>query len=143
EDDFNFESAHVIPALIRKFDEAKKDNRPSVEVWGSGRPRREFIFADDLAGACAFVLTNYKEKGHINVGCSLDYSIKELANVISETVGFKGKIIYNTDKPDGVKQKLLDSTKINSLGWNPKVSLKQGINITYNWFKEHRGAKHQ
>jgi len=137
EDDFSLENAHVISALIRKFHEAKIGNKPSVEVWGSGQPRREFIFVDDLVDATVFILDKYKENWHINAGCSRDHSIKELADVISEAVGFKGKITYNTGKPEGVKQKLLDSSKITSLGWKPKVSLKEGINITYNWFEGH------
>lgn len=142
EDDFNPETAHVISALIKKFHDAKEAEEEVIHIWGSGKPKREFIFVDDLVKACFFLLNNYKENKHINVGSSKDYRIRELAEIISDIIGFKGKIIYDRNKPDGVKQKLLDSSRIASLGWKPKTSLKEGIDITYNWLKKsYRGSK--
>ncbi len=138
EDDFDPEGAHVISALIGKFHDSKQRGQKNIKVWGSGEPRREFIFVDDLVDAGIFLLDKYSANAHINVGSSRDYSISELAELIAETVGFKGEIIYDRSRPDGVRQKLLNSSKLNSLGWSPGVSLKDGIRITYEWFKRHK-----
>ena len=137
DDDFDPITAHVISALINKFHDAKEKNKDFVEIWGSGAPRREFIFADDLVDACIFLLDNYNEITHINVGCSRDYAISELADIMSRVVGYKGNVKYNTNKPDGVMQKLLDSNRINSLGWRPKTTLEKGIAVTYEWFSKY------
>jgi GDP-L-fucose synthase len=138
EDDFDLESAHVISALMGKFHNSKQRGQKSVKVWGSGTPKREFIFVDDLVGAGIFLLDRYSANSHINVGSSRDYSISELAELIAETVEFKGDIMYDRTSPDGVRQKLLDSSKLNSLCWSPEISLKEGIRITYEWFKRYK-----
>lgn len=135
-DEFN---SHVLPALIRKFHEAKKENRPFVEMWGTGSPRREFLFSDDLAKAVVFLMENYnyKDIGElINIGTGKDISIKELAELIKEIIGYKGGIEWDSSKPDGTPQKLLDIGKIKELGWEPETSLKKGIIKTYKDFKK-------
>lgn len=137
EDNFELESAHVISALIKKFHHAKESKQKSVEIWGSGNPRREFIFVDDLADGCLFLLKEYNDNKPINIGTARDYSIAELSEIIAKIVGFDGRIRYNPQKPDGVKQKLLDSGRITSLGWRPKTSIEDGISITYNWYKNY------
>lgn len=141
-DNFNLETSHVLPALIRKFHEAKMKNLPSVTLWGSGKPRREFLYVDDLAEAIVFLMENIKardiyEKGisHINIGTGEDLTINELASLISEIVSYTGKIEYDLSKPDGTPQKLMDVSRINNLGWKYKTELRDGIEKTYNWFK--------
>jgi GDP-L-fucose synthase len=134
-DNFDLESAHVLPALLRKFHEAKIDRKPCVEVWGSGQPRREFLYIDDLAEACCFLMENYDEQDIVNVGTGQDISIRELAELIGEVVGYSGEIIYEDSKPDGTPVKRLDVSKMNHLGWQAKTELKAGIEKTYQWFQ--------
>lgn len=133
-DNFDLESSHVLPALIRRFHDAKINNDKGVIIWGTGLPKREFLFVDDLAEACIFLMDNYDESDIINIGTGKDITIFELAELIKKVVGFKGKIINDTTKPDGTFQKLLDVSKINNLGWHHKISLEKGIKITYQWF---------
>ena len=133
-DNFNLESSHVLPALIRKFHDAKINNLPEVELWGTGAPRREFLFVDDLANALIFLMNNYNEDQHVNIGVGHDVSIKELASILKGVIGYEGDIMWNTAYPDGTPQKLLDVSKINNLGWTAKTSLEEGLKITYEWF---------
>ena len=131
-DNFDLTSSHVLPALIRKFHEAKVIGAPSVTLWGTGTPKREFLHSDDLASAVLHLLTNYDDETPINIGWGKDISIGGLANLISEVVGFEGEIHWDESKPDGTPRKLLDTTKINSLGWQPRIELREGISRTYN-----------
>lgn len=136
-DNFNTDTAHVIPALIRKFHEAKISSSKSVTVWGTGKPKREFLHVDDLAEACIFVICQKKTDNNaslLNIGSGLEISIHELAMMIKKITKFKGKIVFDTTKPDGTLQKFLDSSKINSLGWRSKIPLKMGLEQTYNWY---------
>jgi GDP-L-fucose synthase len=133
-DNFDLETSHVIPALIRKFHEAKIQSNSLVTIWGTGSPRREFLHVDDLADACVFLMNHYDESDMINIGCGEDISIAELALLIKDIVGYTGNIEYNIDKPDGTSQKLLDVTKLKGLGWQPKLSLREGIKKTYEWY---------
>jgi len=135
-DNFDLTSSHVLPALIRKFHEAKIAGSPSVTLWGSGTPLREFLHTDDLANACAYLLENYDDDAPINVGWGQDISIAELGLMIAQIVGFEGQIQWDSSKPDGTPRKLLDTTKINSLGWEPSISLRDGIESTYRWYVE-------
>ena len=135
-DNFDLENSHVLPALIRKFHEAKVNKKSEVVVWGTGTPKREFLYVDDLAEAALFLMKNYNEGEIINVGAGEDISIKELAELVREVTDFKGDIVFDTSKPDGTPQKLLDISKIKKLGWTPKMSLREGIKSTYDWFKE-------
>ena len=144
-DNFDLETSHVLPALIRKFHEAKINRKESVEIWGSGTPRREFLHVDDLADACLFIMSLEEEKFRsllteefplINIGWGKDISICELAALIKQIVGYGGEIDFNTGKPDGTPQKLLDTSKLNTLGWTPKISLEEGIVKTYRWCLE-------
>jgi GDP-L-fucose synthase len=136
-DNFNLMDSHVLPALIRKFHEAKIREDESVEFWGTGTPKREFLFVDDLAEALVFLMNNYNDcKEHINVGVGEDITIKDLVNLIKEIVDYDGKIMWNVSYPDGTPQKLLDVSKINALGWKAKTSLEDGLRITYKWFVE-------
>jgi len=130
-DNYDLKSSHVLPALIRKFHEAKINNQPFVEVWGTGKPKREFLFADDLADACLFLMNTYNEKELVNVGTGKDLSIGELANEISSIIGFEGQISWDSSKPDGTPRKLLDVSKLRSLGWEASISLQDGIKIAY------------
>ncbi len=130
-DNYDLKSSHVLPALIRKFHEAKLTNQPFVEVWGTGKPKREFLFADDLADACLFLMNTYNEKEIVNVGTGVDLSIGELANEISSIIGYEGQISWDSNKPDGTPQKLLDVSKLRSLGWEASTSLQEGIKIAY------------
>ena len=130
-DNYDLKSSHVLPALIRKFHEAKLTNQPFVEVWGTGKPKREFLFADDLADACLFLMNTYNEKEIVNVGTGVDLSIGELANEISSIIGYEGQISWDSNKPDGTPQKLLDVSKLRSLGWEASISLQEGIKKAY------------
>ena len=130
-DNYNLKNSHVLPALLRKFHEAKINNSPSVEVWGSGTPKREFLHVDDLAEACLFLMHNYSENTPVNIGTGTDLSIKELAETIQEIVGFKGELIWNTTKPDGTPRKLLDVSTIHNLGWKHSINLNEGIQTVY------------
>ena len=137
-DNFNLRDSHVLPALIRKFHNAKENNNNSVEVWGTGDPRREFIYIDDLAKACLFLMNNYDDSEIVNIGTGEDFSIKELAENIKSEVGFSGEIKWDTTKPDGTPRKLLDVSKLKDLGWQPSINLKEGISETYKWFLDNR-----
>ena len=137
-DNFDLENSHVLPALIRKFDDAKSSGAASVKLWGSGTPRREFLHADDLGRACVYLLENYNDEIAINVGVGEDVSIKELAELIKETVGFSGLIEWDSSKPDGTPRKLLDVSRITDLGWKAEISLEDGIRSTYEWYKENK-----
>lgn len=136
-DNFDLANSHVLPALIRKFHEARENGADSVEVWGSGKPRREFLHVDDLADACVFLMQNYSSSDIINVGWGKDISIAELAALVQDIVGFNGEIHFNRSQPDGTPRKLLDTSRLQSLGWQPTISLADGITKTYAWFQEH------
>ena len=138
-DNFDLNTSHVLPALIRKFHEAKLNGSPSVTVWGSGKPLREFLHVDDLADACLFLLENYDEPDIINIGVGEDLSIAELAGLVRGIVGFEGKIEYDASKPDGTPRKLVDTARINALGWKPRIGLREGIEATYRWFLDNAG----
>lgn len=135
-DNFDLNASHVIPALIRKFHEAREAGAPTVTVWGTGRPRREFLFVDDLADACVFLMQHYDDPSVINVGTGVDVSIGELAGLIGAVVGYEGTIVYDESKPDGTPRKLLDVSRMTALGWTPKVGLREGLERTYRWFLE-------
>jgi GDP-L-fucose synthase len=126
-DNYHPENSHVLPALIRRIVIAKKNNEPTVTIWGSGTPRREFLHVDDLADACYFLLQNYNEQGLVNIGCGTDVSIKELAELIVAEVGYDGQLVFDATKPDGTPRKLMETSKINNLGWKSKIDLKVGI----------------
>ena len=133
-DNFDLRTSHVLPALIRKVHEAKASGARSVSVWGTGTPRREFLHVDDLADACLFLLKNYDSPEIVNIGCGEDVSIRELAETIRETLGFDGDLVFDTSKPDGTPRKLLNIEKIRSLGWTPRIPLREGILDAYAWF---------
>ena len=145
-DNFDLETSHVLPALLRKMHEAKLNNTAQVEIWGSGKPRREFLYSEDMADACVYLLENRDFKDtydlnekeirntHINIGTGIDISIKELAELIKETIGFQGELYFNADKPDGTMVKLTDVSKLHSLGWKHKVELQDGIKTMYEWY---------
>jgi len=134
-DNYHPENSHVLPALIRRIVLAKNNNEPNVTIWGTGTPRREFLHVDDLADACYFLLQNYNEQGLVNIGCGIDVSIKELAELIAAEVGFEGQLLFDTTKPDGTPRKLMDTSKLNMLGWKSAVSLIDGIKRTVKEFK--------
>jgi GDP-L-fucose synthase len=131
-DNYDLAKSHVLPALLRKFITARKNNDPEVEIWGSGSPKREFLHVDDLANACLFLMETYDEQGLINVGVGDDISIKDLALLIKDIVGFQGNIKFNISKPDGTPRKLMNVTKLNQLGWRASISLENGIRSVYN-----------
>jgi GDP-L-fucose synthase len=133
-DNFDLTSSHVVPALIRKAHEAKIHEEPELLIWGSGEPRREFLHVDDAADALVYLMVRYSEDEHINVGCGTDITIKELATIIANVVGFSGKLVRDPSKPDGVRRKLLNITKLNDVGWLPKIALKDGLASTYRWY---------
>ena len=135
-DNYDLETSHVLPALIRKFIEAKKTNAPSVTLWGTGTPYREFMHVDDCADACVYLMHHYNQEGHINIGVGEDLMIRELAELISEIVEYKGEIVYDTARPDGTPRKLMDVTKINALGWKAKIPLSIGIETVCREVKE-------
>lgn len=137
-DNFDLHSSHVLPALIRKFHEAKRAGDPAVTVWGTGSPRREFLHVDDLAAACVFLLEQTDETALVNIGVGQDQTILELAQLIRGVVGYEGDIVLDSSKPDGTPRKLLDVSRLHKLGWTAKTSLAQGIEATYRWFVEHR-----
>jgi GDP-L-fucose synthase len=138
-DNFDLETSHVLPALIRKSHEATLRGDDTLEVWGTGRPLREFLFVDDLAEACIFVMNQHGTTDMLNIGSGEEVSIRELAETVCDVVGFTGKIEFDPGRPDGTPRKLLDSSRINRLGWHPKVELREGIRITYRWFRETYG----
>jgi GDP-L-fucose synthase len=139
--DSNMETAHVMGALIAKFHKAVVDKESQVSVWGTGKPRREFLYVDDFVRACIFLMDNYDGAELINVGCGGDVTIKELANMIAQVSGFKGKIEFDATKPDGTMRKLMDNRRILKLGWKPKVELGEGIRKTYQWYKKEGRVK--
>jgi GDP-L-fucose synthase len=137
-DNFDLANSHVLPALLRKFHEARLRGDTSVTVWGSGTPRREFLHVDDLADACLFLLQHYDDENLVNVGCGADLSIGELARMIGSVVGFRGDIVFDTSKPDGTPRKLLDVSRMQALGWAPRIALRDGLESTYNWFLQNQ-----
>lgn len=139
-DNFDPEHSHVLPSLIRRFHEAKKSNAPSVTLWGSGTPKREFLFVDDLASACAFLLENYSSPDIINIGCGWEISIREAAEIIREIVGYQGEIKWDTSQPDGNPRRLLDISRMEKLGWKAKTDFREGVAHTYRWFLENRAT---
>lgn len=130
-DNYDLQNSHVLPALLRKFHEAKINNTPSVTVWGSGTPLREFLHASDMADACVFLMQNYNEKGFVNIGSGVEISIKDLAHLVKNIVGFSGEIVFDTSKPDGTPRKLMDVSKLTRMGWNYKIGLEEGIKMVY------------
>lgn len=130
-DNYDLQNSHVLPALLRKFHEAKINNTPSVTVWGSGTPLREFLHASDMADACVFLMQNYNEKGFVNIGSGVEISIKDLAHLVKNIVGFTGEIVFDTSKPDGTPRKLMDVSKLTRMGWNYKIGLEEGIKMVY------------
>ncbi len=136
-DNFDLQSSHVMPAMIRKMHEAKVRGDDTVPMWGTGTPKREFLHVDDMARASLYLLEHYDEPGPINVGTGEDISIRELAELVQQVVGFDGSLTWDTSKPDGTPRKLLDTSKINALGWKPTISLEDGLRSTYAWFLEH------
>ena len=135
-DNYHPQNSHVLPALIRKFHEAKESNAPEVMIWGSGSPMREFLFADDLADACYFLMDSYNEPTLINIGTGVDLTIKDLALLIKKTVGYEGNLVFDSSKPDGTPRKLMDVTKLHDLGWKHQINLEQGIKLAYEDFVE-------
>lgn len=135
-DNYDLQGSHVMPAMIRKFHEAKVNGAASVELWGTGTPLREFLYVDDMADACVFLLENYSGEQHVNIGTGKEVSIKQLAETVKNTVGFEGEIIWNTEMPDGTPRKLTDVTKLHGLGWMHKVDLEEGVKLAYDWFAE-------
>ncbi|HOP81165.1 MAG TPA: GDP-L-fucose synthase [Armatimonadota bacterium] len=133
-DNFDLNSSHVLPALIRKMHEAKIMYKPEVTIWGTGTPKREFLHVDDLASACLFLMQNYEDSEIINIGTGDDISIKDLAEMVKEVIGYQGRLVFDASKPDGTPRKLLDVSKINSIGWKATIDLQTGIEQTYKWF---------
>jgi len=139
-DNFNLRSSHVVPAMLRRFHEAKEAGAAEVQVWGTGKPRREFLYVDDLADACLFLMGKYEDEQPINIGSGTDLTIAELAETIRQIVGFRGEIRFDSSQPDGAPRKLLASDRITALGWHPRVELEAGLGATYRWFLEHRAT---
>jgi len=139
-DNFDLNSSHVLPALLRKFHEAKVNNAKEVVMWGTGKPLREFLHVDDLADACLFLMDKYNDSGIVNIGTGKDLPISKLAELIRKTVGYTGKIVNDENKPDGTPKKQLDVFKLNSLGWQHKIELEEGIKLTYEWYLKHYGT---
>jgi GDP-L-fucose synthase len=137
-DNFHLENSHVIPGLMRRLHEAKNSNQPVFTAWGTGAPLREFMFVDDLADGCFFLMENYEAPGLVNVGSGEEVSIKELVLMLAETVGYKGRIVFDTSKPDGTPRKLMDSSKIRSMGWKHRTALRDGLKVAYQWFSTHK-----
>lgn len=135
-DNYDLEGSHVMPAMIRKFHEAKVNNMPTVELWGTGTPLREFLYVDDMADACVFLLENYEGEQHVNIGTGKEVTIKELAETVQKVVGYVGEIVWNKDMPDGTPRKLTNVDKLHSLGWTHKIELEEGVKLAYQWFKE-------
>ena len=138
-DNFHPEHSHVLPALLRRFHEAQRDGLKEVTVWGSGTPKREFLHSDDLASACLFLMEHYDSPEIINIGWGQDCTIRELAEMIAETVGYTGTLKWDDSRPDGTPRKVLDNRKLSALGWEPKISLQEGLRLTYQWYLENHG----
>ncbi len=139
-DNFDLETSHVLPAMIRKFHEAKITKAKEVVLWGDGSPRREFLYVDDMADACVFLMNRYNSSEIINIGCGKDQTVKSLAGLVQKTVGYTGTIRWDTTKPNGMPRKQLDVTKLFNLGWRPKIKLEEGITTEYEWFLTHKSA---
>ncbi len=139
-DNFDLENSHVLPALIRKFHEAKVSGSPTVMLWGTGSARREFLHADDAAGAMVFLMNNYDERQFVNIGTGCDISIRELAELMKEIVGFEGELVWDSTKPDGTPRKLLDVSRLHNLGWQHSIDLRSGIQHAYEWFVQHEAS---
>ena len=135
-DNYDLAGSHVLPAMIRKFHEAKQSGAANVELWGSGTPLREFLYVDDMADACVFLLENYDGAGHVNIGTGVEVTIRELAEIVRAAVGYEGEIVWNAAMPDGTPRKLTDPAKIHALGWRHKVELPRGVGLAYAWFRE-------
>ena len=135
-DNYDLAGSHVMPAMIRKFHDAKVNGAKSVELWGTGSPLREFLYVDDMADACVFLLENYSGEQHVNIGTGKEVTIKELAETVKKTVGYEGEIIWNSAMPDGTPRKLTDVTKLHNLGWTHKVELEEGVKLAYDWFRD-------
>jgi len=140
-DNFDLQTSHVLPALIRRFHEAKAGSQPFVTIWGTGSPRREFLHVDDLADACVFLMNKYDRDEILNIGVGEDLTIRELAELIRDVVGYSGEIRYDTGKPDGTPRKLLDVSRLRATGWRPKIGLKEGIQRTYAWYLDNKAEK--
>jgi GDP-L-fucose synthase len=136
-DNFDLQNSHVLPALIRRFHEAKQRGDETMAIWGTGTPRREFLHVDDLADAVIYLLNNYEDEGIVNIGWGEDVTIRELAELVMAESGYQGRLVFDPSKPDGTPRKLLDTTRLTALGWRPKIPLKAGIASTYAWFREH------
>ena len=137
DDNFDLQSGHVLPALMAKVHSAKIDRRASLSIWGTGTPRREFLHVDDLADAAIYLMERYSGESHVNVGSGVDLTINELATLIANAVGWSGRFVHETDKPDGTPQKLLDISQLSRLGWHPRIGLGEGIQQTYDWYQKH------
>lgn len=135
-DNYDLKGSHVLPAMIRKFHEAKLAGAESVELWGTGTPLREFLYVDDMADACVFLMENYSGEQHVNIGTGKEVTIRQLAELVKETVGFEGNIIWNAEMPDGTPRKLTDVTKLHDMGWRHRIELEEGVKLAYDWFKE-------
>lgn len=135
-DNYDLSGSHVMPAMIRKFHEAKVSGAPSVELWGTGTPLREFLYVDDMADACVFLLENYDGEQHVNIGTGKEVTIRQLAETVQRVVGYQGEIVWNSDMPDGTPRKLTNVDKLHGLGWQHKVDLEEGVELAYQWFKE-------
>lgn len=135
-DNYDLKDSHVLPAMIRKFHEAKVNGADSVELWGTGKVLREFLYVDDMADACVFLLENYSGEQHVNIGTGKEITIKELAETVCRTVGFEGEIVWNKDMPDGTPRKLTNVDKLHNMGWRHKVELEEGVRLAYDWFRE-------
>ncbi len=135
-DNYDLSGSHVLPAMIRKFHEARVNNAPSVELWGTGTPLREFLYVDDMADACVFLLENYEGEQHVNIGTGKEVTIAGLADIVKKTVGYEGEIVWNKDMPDGTPRKLTDVSKLHGLGWTHKIELEEGVRLAYEWFKD-------
>lgn len=135
-DNYDLNGSHVMPAMIRKFHEAKVSGAPSVELWGTGAPLREFLYSDDMADACVFLLEHYSGEQHVNIGTGKEVTIKRLAELVKKAVGYEGEIVWNSEMPDGTPRKLTDVSKLNGLGWHHKVELEEGVKLAYQWFVE-------
>ena len=140
-DNYDLQASHVLPALMVKAHRAKLAGDKTMPVWGSGKPRREFLYVDDLADACVFLMKNYSDEEHVNVGYGSDVTIGEVAKIVTDAVGFQGELAFDTSKPDGMPRKLVDSSKLNAMGWRPATDLKQGIAQAYAWYRENAAPK--
>lgn len=136
-DNYELNGSHVMPAMIRKFHEAKAADAETVELWGTGTPLREFLYVDDMADACVYLLEHYNGEQHVNIGTGKELTIAQLAEIVKKTVGYEGKIVWNSDMPDGTPRKLTDVSKLHELGWTHKVELEEGVKLAYDWFREH------